>query len=175
MSDERTKALVTKPAANSGLKSWKKGQSGNPSGRPKSLPRFRVGCRNDSFKIKREIMKRIEDPDVPLAEIVKAFEAIADRGGFIVADKELTLEIAKAQLLVAAAAARAKFGSEEEFLRFTAELQEPGKGREMLATEQQKQLAGVAQQQSTASSETSSDVADMQGAGPAAGTELDNE
>jgi hypothetical protein len=131
-----TTSVVVKPTTNTrdNLRPvpWKKGQSGNRTGRPKSLPRFRKGCRNDSFKIKRAIMKDIDSPDVPLGEKVKAFEAICDRGGFLVADKEVSLEIAKAQLLVAAAAARAKFATEAEFLRFVAEMQEPGKGQAML-------------------------------------------
>lgn len=93
-----------KPPQNKLAPRFAPGASGNPGGRPKTLPRFRVGCRNTSFAILKEIRKRMSDPDVSLAEVVKAFEAVADRGGFIPVKEEGEMEVAQARLVLMAMA-----------------------------------------------------------------------
>lgn len=81
-----------------------KGQSGNPAGRPRSLPRFRARCRIATFEALAELRKAMIDPEIPLGEKVKAFEAMADRGGFLPADKEAALDAGRARIILAALA-----------------------------------------------------------------------
>jgi hypothetical protein len=77
------------------LKPFPKGVSGNPSGRPKSLPRFRARNRKAAPRILSEILRRIGDNDVPVGEWVKAFEAICGMGGFLPLDKDAAVEVGK--------------------------------------------------------------------------------
>lgn len=64
---------------------WKKGESGNPGGRPKKEPQFRQRCREVAEGL-LERMMRAPPEDMP--KLVAAFEAIADRGGYCPADRE---------------------------------------------------------------------------------------
>jgi hypothetical protein len=71
---------------------WKPGQSGNPTGRPRELMAFRTRCRKLSRRLLDIIRRRMNDPDVSLADLVSAFKAISDRGGFLPADRLGSLE-----------------------------------------------------------------------------------
>ncbi len=83
---------------------FKPGTTGNPGGRPKDLRAFRTRCRKLSRKLLAEIEKRMGDADVPLDHIVKAYEAVSDRGGFLKADAQAAIETGHMRLLVAAMA-----------------------------------------------------------------------
>lgn len=85
---------------------FKPGQSGNPGGRPKSLRAFRARCRTLSRKLLSEIEKRMSDPDVPLGDVVRAYEAVSDRGGFLKADVQAGVEAEAMRLIVAAMAVK---------------------------------------------------------------------
>jgi len=85
---------------------FQKGQSGNPGGRPKSLQAFRTRCRNLSREILDQIKARLADPEVPLADLLRAFESIADRGGFLSADKQAGVEASQGRLLLLAMAVK---------------------------------------------------------------------
>jgi hypothetical protein len=75
------------------------GKSGNPGGRPKSLPRFRKRCRDVSFALLAQLEARIADTDpetrVPLPYLVEALTAIAPYGGFLPADRQAVEELAR--------------------------------------------------------------------------------
>lgn len=89
----------TRKGRNGGtLTPFVKGQSGNPSGRPKELPGFRAACREVTWDLLREIKKRLGDMEPN--ELIDAFEAVADRGGFVTTDKADALDIAKARLII---------------------------------------------------------------------------
>ena len=77
---------------------WKKGDpSPNPGGRPKSGPDFRARCREVAGKL----LDRIEKADflvtsgpeggahVDLRTMVTALEVLADRGGYLPADRQI--------------------------------------------------------------------------------------
>ncbi len=70
----------------SGALPWQRGgPSPNPGGRPRTEPEFRARCR----EVAAELLERLADaaPDnVP--DLVRAFEAISDRGGYLTADKD---------------------------------------------------------------------------------------
>lgn len=100
MADEK----APDPAARLTANRFRPGQSGNPGGRPKSLRAFRVKCRKLTPKILKEIEKRMGEADVPLSDVVKAFEAVADRGGFLKTDVQAAIETGHARLVVAAMA-----------------------------------------------------------------------
>lgn len=73
---------------------WKAGQSGNPSGRPREIPGLRKAHLQATFEALEHLMSGIRDPEVPLRDKVAAFEAIADRGGFLPADREAKVVLA---------------------------------------------------------------------------------
>ena len=87
---------------------FKPGKSGNPGGRPKTLPRFRVRCRNVSFALLAEIKTRLADRDpdtrVPLPELVDALSRIAPHGGFLTADKQAACDANSARIWLLALA-----------------------------------------------------------------------
>jgi hypothetical protein len=87
---------------------FKPGQSGNPGGRPRSLPRFRRGSRDVAFALLTEVRERLADKDPQtrpaLAELVDALTAIAPFGGFLAADKQAVVEASSAKLLLLALA-----------------------------------------------------------------------
>ncbi len=80
---------------------FKPGVSGNPSGRPKDIMAFRTRCRNLSRKLLDQIRDRMADPDVSLGDVVSAFKAVADRGGFLPADRQGALEASHARIVMA--------------------------------------------------------------------------
>lgn len=101
---EKRQAALQHPAMVAQRGRWGKVGAPRPAGRPKALPRFRKACREDAFKVKAEIMKRITDPDVPLKELVQAFAELSDRGSFLKGKEEAELEAAKARLILTAMA-----------------------------------------------------------------------
>jgi hypothetical protein len=81
---------------------FKAGKSGNPGGRPKTLPTFRVRCRNVSFALLAEIKARLahKDPEtglasIPLPDLVDALARVAPFGGFLPADRQAVEELAR--------------------------------------------------------------------------------
>lgn len=86
---------------------WGKLGAPKSKGRPAALPRFRKACREDAFKVKKEIMRRIEadaDGEIPLKELVIAFAELSDRGSFLKGKEEADLDAAKARLVLTAMA-----------------------------------------------------------------------
>lgn len=82
------------------------GYSGNPGGMPKSAEGFRARCREVAADMLESIARRAETGSVDhdLADMVKAFEAVADRGGYVTADKLSNDELQRGRLLLAALA-----------------------------------------------------------------------
>jgi hypothetical protein len=67
---------------------WKPGESGNPGGRPKGSPEFRKRCR----EVAGELLERLCSAEPEEADkLVRAFEAVADRGGLIPSDREFAV------------------------------------------------------------------------------------
>lgn len=87
---------------------WKPGESGNPSGRHKELPGFRTWCRKLSRETAGKIIHRIRTDDtVSLGDMIAAFKAFADRGGFLPVDRQAAVEVGQARLVLAMAALEA--------------------------------------------------------------------
>lgn len=104
--EKQRQRLLNDPRFQKNMGRFKKGAP-TGQGRPKSLPRFRKACREDSFMVLQEIRRRIAADtggDIPLGELVRAFTEISDRGGFLKAKDEQELENAKARLILAAMA-----------------------------------------------------------------------
>ena len=78
-----------------------KGQSGNPGGRPKDLPKFRNACRKLTWEALDVIEAGLSDPDVSFGDKVTAFKALADRGGFLPIDRQAAIESNQARLVLA--------------------------------------------------------------------------
>ncbi len=76
-----------------GARPWKRGESGNPGGRPR-VAAFHKRCR----ELARGLLEVLGTMPVDLPGFVKAFEAIADRGGYVSADKAASFAVAIAQL-----------------------------------------------------------------------------
>ncbi len=83
-----------------------KGRSGNPGGRPKSLTAFRARCRRLSRELLDVIKARMTEPGVRLDHLVMAFAAIADRGGYLPADRQHEIDLGSTRLLLLAMALR---------------------------------------------------------------------
>lgn len=84
---------------------WKPGESGNPSGRHKELPGFRTWCRKLSRETASKIIHRIRTDDcVSVGDMIAAFKAFADRGGFLPTDRQAAIETGQARLVLAMAA-----------------------------------------------------------------------
>lgn len=113
---EKRLAALQHPNAVAMRGRWGKVGAPKPAGRPKSLPRFRKACRDDAFKVKAEIMRRIavdstEGKDgspapnsIPMKELVQAFAELSDRGSFLKGKEEADLDAAKARLILTAMA-----------------------------------------------------------------------
>lgn len=111
---EKRLAALQHPKAVAMRGRWGKVAAPKPAGRPKSLPRFRKACREDAFKVKAEIMRRIavdstEGKDgspapnsIPMKELVQAFAELSDRGSFLKGKEEADLEMVKARLILTA-------------------------------------------------------------------------
>jgi hypothetical protein len=141
-----------------------KGVSGNPGGIPKSARRLKKMARAEAAAMLEDLRTMRMSGELEPKEAIAYAKLMLEYGGYLTGSDE-------ARLIVSAALAREKFkGNEEEFLRFVAVTL--GKPVDLVrGPSDQKQItAGVAQQQSTASSETLTDVADMQGEGPASGS-----
>jgi hypothetical protein len=75
-----------------GARPWAKGQpSPNPGGRPKSQQGFRERCRDHAERLLERIMCLADSGGVggELSDVVRAFEAVADRGGYLTADRQV--------------------------------------------------------------------------------------
>jgi hypothetical protein len=86
---------------------FKRGRSANPGGRPASLPRFRKAARENSFTIMAEIMRRISNDsagEIPLKDLVTAFQELSDRGGHIKSKDEADVDATKARIVLTAMA-----------------------------------------------------------------------
>jgi hypothetical protein len=97
MSDEQPPE--DKGLANLTAPKFRPGQSGNPGGRPKSLPRFRLHCRALSWKILGEIRRRLHE--APFADLLEALEVVGDRGGFLSAKDTGKEDTDRARLVLA--------------------------------------------------------------------------
>lgn len=95
---------------------WKKGESGNPSGRPKAHA-FRAKCRRLAEKL-IDSMENMEPAEAAKAAAV--LEVVADRGGYLAVDTSLGLLLEALQNKQLTAAQRAELarslsdGEEEE-------------------------------------------------------------
>jgi hypothetical protein len=140
-----------------------KGVSGNPGGIPKSARKLKKMSRFEAFEMFDYLRNLRLDGAFDPKDALAYTKLMLEYSGI------LTNEAA-ARIMIGAAAARSHFDTEEEFLRFVAVTL--GKPVDLVrGPSDQKQItAGVAQQQSAASSETVADVADMQGEGPASGS-----
>lgn len=104
------------PAVNLTAPRFKKGKSGNPGGRPKDLPRFRKACRLLSWQGLDIIKAGLEDPEVSFGDKVTAWKALADRGGYLPADRQAAIESAQARLVLAMMVAEALTPAERKKL-----------------------------------------------------------
>jgi hypothetical protein len=71
---------------------------------PRRLPQFRRGCRGTAFDVLNIIKARMNDPEVPFGDLVRAFKELSERGGFVTPMEEANLENAKARLVLTAMA-----------------------------------------------------------------------
>jgi len=88
------------------------GKSGNPGGRPKSLMKFRTRCRNLSREILTEIKKRLGEADLP--DLVAAFQAVSDRGGYLTAKDQANIDTGNARLALALLAIETLTGDQRQ-------------------------------------------------------------
>lgn len=80
---------------NSAGRPFASGESGNPGGRPKDAPGFRERCREMAAKLLEALGERIDGGELTTDEILRALEIIADRGGYLSADKLASAEGAR--------------------------------------------------------------------------------
>jgi hypothetical protein len=113
MSDEQDPPEVGGPPA---AARFKKGQSGNPGGRPKDLPRFRRACRKLSWDGLEIIKAGLKDPEISFGDKVTAWKAVADRGGHLPVDRQAAIESAQARLVLAMMVAEALTPAERKKL-----------------------------------------------------------
>jgi hypothetical protein len=88
---------MKRPTQNSGrnsgnLRPWRKGQSGNPGGRPRYAPEHRARCRELAELALEKLAERLVAGELANHELLAAYEALADRGGFLAADRIATVQ-----------------------------------------------------------------------------------
>lgn len=88
-----------KGSSNLSAPRFPRGKSGNPGGRPKSLPRFRRRVRDVSFALLERVRDRLRNPNAhTTAELVDMLVRLAPFGGFLPADEQAASEIALLRL-----------------------------------------------------------------------------
>ncbi len=75
---------------------WKKGQSGNPSGRPHRHPiikQFDEACRDHVVELLPTLVEAVKDDKIPLRERREIFFGLADRGFGRPVDRQVQLTL----------------------------------------------------------------------------------
>jgi hypothetical protein len=85
---------------------FEKGRSGNPGGRPRSLPRFRAKNRKGAQLILDQLLLRMADPAASLGEVVRAYESVCAMGGYLPADKDAGIDLSQGRLVLLAMAVK---------------------------------------------------------------------
>lgn len=81
-----------------------KNTSGNPGGRPKSVPESRAYCLEQAFEVVDRIVARAKEPDAPLSVLVDAAKELFDRAGLRGANANNQREAKRLETIVAALA-----------------------------------------------------------------------
>lgn len=98
------------PAESSGKKRprgkpFPKGTSGNPGGRPKSIPEVRAYCLEQAFEVVDRIVARAKtDRDAPLSVLLDTVKELFDRAGVRGANANNQREAKRIETIVAALA-----------------------------------------------------------------------
>jgi hypothetical protein len=88
-----------------GAKPWRSGQaSPNPGGRPKTAPEHRARCRAWAEQALEQLGERIEGGRLSNDELIRAYETLADRGGYLSGDKLAATEAARWRVVLHALA-----------------------------------------------------------------------
>lgn len=81
---------------------YKKGQSGNPSGKPKNARGFRARCRSGAIAAAEALAFRVKHhgKDMPTEDLIAAMAALGAHGGMLTVDKMIDAQVKVAEVIL---------------------------------------------------------------------------